>query len=343
MREVVAGEDLHLTKITRDHVRRFCEVLKGMPKNRNKDRDYRGKSFAELASMEIPPGKRMDPSTVAERFTATRTFLKWAESEYGRDIGFEARWLNEAFQMPKAYKRAKSGRVKSNRDHFTVDELKTLFDPSTYLPATDPHPSRFWCPLVALFTGMRINEIAQLRHADLRQQDGVWVFDVNSRENEGKTEAGKRLVPIHLFLIDRLGLLDYSHRTQTKHPLSQNLFPELAANVKRSMAHTVGQWFTRYRRGLDIGGGTGEKSSKVFHSFRNTVVHQTLRVDLIAPQLVQAVVGHEEKGADIGVTARYAGRYPVATLRDEVICKLTWDQDIPALAELAASKWARGK
>lgn len=345
MREVVAGEDLALTAITRDHVRSFCEVLKGLPKSRNKDRDYRGKSLAELARMEIPPAKRMEPSTVAERFTATRSFLKWAEKEYGRDIGFEARWLNDAFQMPKAYKRAKSGRSKSNRDHFTMDELKALFDPAAYLPATDPQPSRFWCPLVALFTGMRINEIAQLRHADLRQEEeeGVWVFDVNSRQDEGKTEAGKRLVPIHPFLMDGLGLLDYSHRAREEHPKSENLFPELLANVKRSMAHTVGQWFTRYRRGLAIGGGSGEKSGKVFHSFRHTVVHKTLRVDLIAPQLVQAVVGHEEKGANIGVTARYAGRYPVATLRDEVICKLTWDQDIPALAELAASKWARGK
>ncbi len=345
MRDVVVGGDAPVTAITRDHVRSFCDVVKRLPKRRSQVREYREKSLAELARLDVPQEKRLDQITYAEVFTAARGFLNWVEEEYGQDCGFQARWLNGAFQMPKGYKRAKAGKARSTRGHFTVEELVALFSPNSYLPATASQPSRFWLPLMALFTGMRINEIAQLRLADLRQEDEVWVFDVNSGEGEGKTEAGKRRVPIHPFLIEALGLLDYAGRTMKDRPDGQQLFPELRPNVKEDMGHTVGQWFTRYRRGLGIGGQAGEKSAQVFHSFRHTVITHLYEAK-VRYRWLQEVVGHEQGLAPIvpeaGITPAYV--HPtIATLRDEVIRKLTWDQDIPALAELAASPWARGK
>lgn len=63
-----------------------------------------------------------------------------------------------------------------------------------------------------MFTGMRLNEIAQLETADIKQRDGIWVIDV-SDVGEGsrkrlKTGAADRQVPLH----DRLvatGFLDF--------------------------------------------------------------------------------------------------------------------------------------
>ncbi len=56
---------------------------------------------------------------------------------------------------------------------------------------------------------MRREEICQLQRADVRQEDNVWVFDINARnERTTKTEAGLLLVPIHPKLIE-MGFLEF--------------------------------------------------------------------------------------------------------------------------------------
>ena len=56
-------------------------------------------------------------------------------------------------------------------------------------------------------------------------------------------------------------------------------------------------------------------------------------------RLIQKVVGHRLKAGDIGITERYIGKYPTATLRDEVIAVLPWAEQLP-LALLTESRWA---
>lgn len=352
IRDVAAGgEDLPLVDITTDHIRAYCATMRAQPRE-SKSPEYKGRSYVELAGLGLPPGECLSARTLRKLFTNVITFIKWAGGEYRID----AAWLKNAFAMPKVQKkRARAG--EAERDRFSIDELRTIFNPGSYLETTAKHPSRFWGPLIALFTGMRRGEICQLSLSDLRQEtdrdelagvgsrEPVWVFDVTAQgeQQRVKTDAGKRLVPIHPFLIDGLGLLDYRDWVVRENPQTRQLFPEVRFHPKHGWGNPVGEWFTRYRRELGIGAKAGERSQKVFHSFRHTVIHHLVRIALANTQLVQAVVGHEEKGGDIGVTARYAGEYPVATLRDDVILKLTWDQDIPALAELAASPWARGK
>ncbi|MBP1184177.1 hypothetical protein [Methylobacterium sp. PvR107] len=75
----------------------------------------------------------------------------------------------------------------------------------------------YWFPLIALFSGARRTEIAQLKIGDIRQGDGgIWYLDIT---NEGadqnlKTVSSARSVPVHRELI-RLGLLDVA-TTQAK-------------------------------------------------------------------------------------------------------------------------------
>ena len=48
-----------------------------------------------------------------------------------------------------------------------------------------------WVPLIALFSGMRSNEICQMRASDVRRKDGIWVFNVtdDAAGQSLKTEA----------------------------------------------------------------------------------------------------------------------------------------------------------
>lgn len=63
-----------------------------------------------------------------------------------------------------------------------------------------------------MFTGMRLNEIALLEPAGIKQVDGVWVIDV-SDVGEGnrkrfKTAAADRRVPLHDRIV-KTGFLDF--------------------------------------------------------------------------------------------------------------------------------------
>lgn len=39
----------------------------------------------------------------------------------------------------------------------------------------------FWLPLIAVFSGLRQEEIGQLHVADIQREDGMWFFDINKR------------------------------------------------------------------------------------------------------------------------------------------------------------------
>lgn len=85
----------------------------------------------------------------------------------------------------------------SERAAYTPDQLKRLFN------ALDKETgARFWVPRIALLSGMRPEEILQLHPSDVMQVDGVWVFDINSRDGKRlKTSSSERYVPIHRHLI----------------------------------------------------------------------------------------------------------------------------------------------
>lgn len=60
---------------------------------------------------------------------------------------------------------------------------------------------------MALFTGMRLNEICRLYLKNIKDVDGVLTIEVNAEEPDKSfnTESNKRQIPIHPQLI-KLGL-----------------------------------------------------------------------------------------------------------------------------------------
>jgi hypothetical protein len=107
----------------------------------------------------------------------------------------------------------------SSYQPFTVTELQTLFDamPREVRPKKHtPETALPWVALMALYTGMRLEEVAQLTTADVREETAngarVWCIDVhNGGDNKLKNETSARLIPVHSELV-RLGLLDYIRR-----------------------------------------------------------------------------------------------------------------------------------
>jgi len=180
------------------------------------------------------------------------------------------------------------------RRPFTDNELSTLFNPETYAQGRQQSPYIYWVPLIGLHSGMRLNEIAQLALADIGLHDGIACFhvtDVGGDDDEAahqrrgkrvKTDAGRRIVPVHDALI-HLGLLNYVNALrQDGHSV---LFPELIGG-RDGPGQPASKHFARYcdRVGLRDPG-------LVFHSFRHGAVSR-MRTAGVAKELRMIVVGH---------------------------------------------------
>jgi len=179
---------------------------------------------------------------------------------------------------------------------YKTDELNKLF--STALLRTMPtekriRPAKYtfenamaWIPLVGLFSGMRSNEICQMRASDVQRKEGIWLFNV-SDDKAGqslKTEAATRIVPIHSELV-RCGFLDYVKALSR----DGQLFPALKpGGPDGKYNHYFAKRFTEYRRKCGV---TAPRTS--FHSFRKNVA-QGLKDKRATAAEIAELIGHEQ-------------------------------------------------
>lgn len=337
VRELEHGRDIRVDELSREHIRSYFDTLKHLPCRLCGQRQFTGKGWLQLADMgrsgQIE--RLLSVKTMEVRQTNVRSFVNWCELEYRGAV--QAKYVNSGF--PKVLSDKDIRRKGVKREAFTQDELKALFgDMGKYVQATEGVSSRFWAPLIALYSGMRLEEICQLHLSDIVKVDGVLCFSINEESGGSgyvkhvKSSAGIRKVPVHPHLWDELGLKKFVAsrwaKTSKEKYTSILLFPDLQERVNAvnhatvKLGSALTHWFTRYRRSVGVGGQHGEPSTKAFHSFRHTVIeylHKEARVDL---SMLQAVVGHEM--VDMGVTENYAGDWAVKTLLTDVIQKLNW-------------------
>lgn len=338
--ELEHGRDIRVDELSREHIRSYFDTLKHLPCRLCGQRQFTGKGWLQLADMgrsgQIE--RLLSVKTMEVRQTNVRSFVNWCELEYRGAV--QAKYVNSGF--PKVLSDKDIRRKGVKREAFTQDELKALFgDMGKYVQATEGVPSRFWAPLIALYSGMRLEEICQLHLSDIAKEDGVLCFSINEESGGSgyvkhvKSSAGIRKVPVHPHLWDELGLKKFVAsrwaKTSKEKYTSTLLFPDLQERVNAvnhatvKLGSALTHWFTRYRRSVGVGGQHGEPSTKAFHSFRHTVIeylHKEARVDL---SMLQAVVGHEM--VDMGVTENYAGDWPVKVLLTDVIARLHWELD----------------
>jgi integrase len=339
VKELEHGRDISMSSLTRDHVRRYYDTLKNLPYRVNGKSRFSGMDWLKMA--ELGRSGKVDRllslKTMQARQINVRSFINWAELEYQGKV--QARYLNSGF--PEVLSNRDVRRKGTKRTSFTMDDLHALFsDRKKYLKETRKHPARFWAPWIALYTGMRIEEICQLHICDIRDIDGVQCFSVNEDaaipelNKHVKTIAGIRNVPIHPWLWQEAGFREFvSSRKAEIAPKKWTttlLFSDMQARVPlvgsdsvQKLSAPVISWFMRYRRSVGVGGGLGETSEKTFHSFRHTVVEYLLKEARVPLNMVQTVVGHEV--TDMGVTEIYAGSWSMKVLLEEVIMKLKWD------------------
>ena len=175
---------------------------------------------------------------------------------------------------------------KVKRLAFDDADLRKIFDPKTFAFGL---PSARWIPLLAFYTGARLNELAQL-HVDDVINGKIPYIDINANtpDKKLKNATSVRIVPIHPHLI-ALGFLKFAKEQQSKH--QKRLFPELPLHKKNGYGFMVTKRFHHYLREVV---GIKEKT-KVFHSFRHTFLN-TLKQEEVELEHRSELAGQRCKG-----------------------------------------------
>jgi len=175
-------------------------------------------------------------------------------------------------------RKLKEGRNKQGYLAWEPQELAKLFSPP---PKRDDLTEVM---LVAMFTGMRLNEIVSLTFDHIVQHEGVVCLDVL----DAKTTAGIRKVPLH----PRLGWL--AARAKAANGAAR-VWPKFTGEGPgRKPGGDAGKEFSRFKGAL----GFADRR-KVFHSFRKNVVGQLERAGVPQNEVAQ-LVGHEKQGMTFG-------------------------------------------
>lgn len=312
--------DIHVHQLTRDMLVNYRNTLQRLPHSRTKKRIYRDQSVADLVKSKIPPEDLMADRTINERLIFLASFFDWCRIVRGytdKELCYDLMIKN-----PESAERAA----------FTSADLAKLFDPNFYQPKLIDRPYKFWIPLLGLFSGARLSEIAQLHPDDVMTLESIPLIRVTDQgeDQNTKTKAGKRLIPIHPELIS-LGFLDYvDSMRKTK---SGQLFPDLRKEAKAGGA--ASKWFTEFRRKRGVADTDDLGLEKVFHSFRHTVITQLMHKQLdggfvVPVPVIQQIVGHEK--SLFGETATYTKSFPLPQCKD-VIDRLEFDIDIQSLKQ----------
>ena len=293
--EIIGKE--YIENITYKDCQKVCDNIYNLPRKWREK--YKNKPLKEV--LEQDNQDKISITSVKKYLRAFKEFMLFCKQRH-----YIPESLNDDVLIPK---RKESVKV----DGFTNDELKLIFNPSFY-PRKDNiyHPCRYWIPLIALYSGMRLNEICQLYVDDIKYNN-IWYFSLtDERELQHlKNEQSKRDIPVHPKLIE-LGFINYVK--EVRKCKKERLFYTLQYSKKNHFSNAVSGWFARYLKSLNI-----EGRNKVFHSFRH-LVKPMLRDAGIAQEYQNAICGWSSN--DIGERV-YGGKVPIKKLYEE-ICKLQY-------------------
>ncbi|MBV5334243.1 MAG: site-specific integrase [Sulfuricurvum sp.] len=269
------------------HGREVKEILLRLPPNAGK----RGMTVKQ--TLATNPQERMNLKTVNTKLERLSSAFQWAIPHgYITVNPFDGLQIKE-----------KRGQ-REQQDKFEDEDLKRIFNPETFTVDALGDDWKFWIPLMALYTGGRLMEIAQLRTEDVFEEDGIVAIRITPEAGHLKNIASKRIVPIHSKLIT-LGFTQYLERIKAQK--ADKLFPRLWGTVG-GPGKKAGNWFNRIViQPLNLEG------NKSFHSFRHSFIDALF--NLVEDKVRLELSGHTH--GDIGANV-YAKGLWLATLKNGV-------------------------
>lgn len=205
----------------------------------------------------------------------------------------ERRYMEHSSPLLARIKKKAIDKDQPKRRGFSADDLLQIFDLDTYQSRNYPHS--FWPPLIALLTGARCNEIAQLYLDDIVNDDSAhpdrWRIMIRKPRPDQrlKNKFSNRSIPIHPRLIE-LGFLHYLDDVRALG--FERVFPALRYTEAAGYGDTVSDMFSGYLRNkVKI-----TDPLKEFHSFRHYFCTQALNQTQHEMLRIYDITGHEREG-----------------------------------------------
>lgn len=339
--------DQALDEITRAIIRKFSDELVRLPDKRQLvKRRFKcpTASFPELIVLADVHGlPRLTVGAQHKMLDGLAEVFGWAEKETlisanpAKGLGAEATRASGTFR----------DKPHEQRQMFSDVDLARIFSAPWFANGKGNRttkgvffayrPYYYWLPLLALFTGGRLNELSQLYLKDITEIEGIPCIDFNllgadkidadeadapeAGDKSLKTISSRRVIPIHGQL-QALGILEYVKALRAaKHT---RLFPELAYDSRKGYGKAAGKWFNERYLGVKL--RIPRNGLKTFHSFRHNFATALGALD-VATTAKSDLMGHARSGAL--VEARYDKGVVLRTLQGVV------DQVKYALPEIA--------
>jgi integrase len=296
----------------------------------------------KLPSNIYQAARRLGTTTLADLVHLSAGLPRMKEERaaaYVAKIGEAFGWAKREGLMPEnpaaglVERRRRNKREQDERSEISKENLELIFSHSWFKTgkgirtANGRHwnfqPHMYWLPLLALYSGGRLNELSQLHTSDVRQTPaGTWYLDFNLDDSDKidadepdkrlKTVNSKRKVPLHAELI-RLGLPEYAAALKAKG--HQRLFPELRFDRVKGYGKQSGQWFNERFLGKKL--KIARDGMQTFHSFRHNF---STALNNLEPALgefrINQLTGHER--GETMMARRYAKDSSPDDLRADV-------------------------
>lgn len=262
--------NVHIGTLTPQNIQDYRKALRHYPSSRD---TVEGMKFHDIVAMsknkrlldaEGKPLGVLATTTIDGYMQVLRNFLTFCKNQYAVNptvvdaISDNKKKANEGESIP--------------RRAFNAEEMKAIFQSEYMRDGYYNCPYQYWIPLLAAFTGARVNELGQLTPSDIRQsKEGTWYIDITDTKDDEESDKtlknveSRRIIPVHKKLIE-LGFIDFvQSQIKAKAKNLCNINPA----KKDKHGKIPSEWFNQkyLREYLEI-----KDKTVVFHSFRHRFV-----------------------------------------------------------------------
>ena len=264
-----------IVAISRDDLLKFRNTLALIPTKLNQKAKYKDKSLEQIMHIGKNDPK-LSQVTIQKYMIRVIQFFKYCyNSDYiSKSIVND---LNVKVEINPMERKVLP---------YSKDEANTIFKIVQNFKETNTTPSKrisandlYYITMIAAYSGMRINEIVQLRARDIVYHNNVLCFSINRDDGKSTKNINSiRLVPVHSKLIE-LGLME---------------FVKQRASTNKSIFKVSNKDFSEIFRSQIQRKLISSNKQKTFYSFRHYFI-DTLVQQEVEPNIIAQIVGHEKQ------------------------------------------------
>jgi integrase len=278
------GANKAIQQISESDIERYKEAVWQVPVNFRKGKPQSTESIqVAINRNSIAQGPTLSPKAVQQHFIAVRAFF---------DV--ECRKLKLPNPTDYHLELAVSKDEGRTRPPFTAAQIQQIIDSDAFNKLSRGDK---WVILFGIYTGAREAEIATIKVAEIKLENGVQFLSLPPMRDgkKFKTKDSRRRVPLHPGLVE-LGFIDHLTSQQAKG--STYLFPDVVYKhgvLRPNPGDAFGKRFTTLLKkiGLRDAGVVEEGESNLcFHSLRHRFKDVTINSD-IHLHLGEALMGHK--------------------------------------------------